>query len=417
LLLALAGVLACSSKGAGGDSGGVGAGGSANPGIGGGAGATAGETALAGTSGGQGGGATAGVGEAGAAGTGSAGSPMDAGGSSEDGGAAGIPAPGGDGGVVAPVQFYGRWDLSGPAAITPYSGAHVTATFQGTGITARLDLSHSVNPVTTVEWQIDGGPWTETNVAATMQLATGLPPGMHDVVFMARGMEELNDRWIPPLVASLNFLGFDVEGGALVPTARPVRLKMEFIGDSITEGVRVVMNNATDPWHTNGRLAYPCLTAEALGAEWHQVGFGHQGILQAGHGNVPVAADSFDWIYATVPRDTSWVADVVVLNQGTNDANASSTAFQPAFAHYLDVIRAGYPNALFFVLRPFGGYREADIAAVTAAKIAAGDTKMFYVDTTGWLTAADYTEGIHPNVMGHQKATAALLPILRAHLP
>jgi lysophospholipase L1-like esterase len=316
------------------------------------------------------------------------------------------------------MQFYGRWDLSGPAAITPYSGAHVTARFQGTGITARLDLSHSQSPVTTVEWQIDGGPWTETDVKASMPLATGLAPGMHDVVFMARGMEELFNRWTPPLVASLNFLGFDVEGGALVPTARPNRLKMEFIGDSITEGVRVYMNNATDPWHTNGRLAYPCLIAQTLGAEWHQVGFGHQGILQAGHGNVPVAADSFDWVYATVPRDKAWVADVVVLNQGTNDRDASSTAFTPAFGKYLDVIRAGYPNALFFVLRPFGGYREADIAAVTAAKIAAGDKKMFYVDTTGWLDpTADYTEGLHPNVMGHQKVTAALLPVLRAHLP
>jgi lysophospholipase L1-like esterase len=239
--------------------------------------------------------------------------------------------------------------------------------------------------------------------------------GTHDVVFMARGMEELFNRWLPPVVASLNFSGFDVENGALVPTARPQRLKIEFIGDSITEGVRVVMNNASDPWHTNGRLAYPCLVATTLGAEWTQVGFGHQGLLQAGHGNVPVAADSFDWVYATVPRDRGWVADMVVLNQGTNDRDATSTAFRPAFAKYLALLRQGYPAAKIFVLRPFGGYREADIAAEVALRVAAGDA-MFYVDTTGWLTAADYTEGLHPNVVGHMKATAALLPILRAHL-
>jgi hypothetical protein len=349
---------------------------------------------------------------------------MDAGHPTTDAGAADAPAASGTagspgGGALAQLQFYGRWDLTtAGVAITVYSGAYVEAQFNGTGISARLDLSHSQSPVTTVEWQIDGGSWTETDVKATMQLATGLAPGMHDVVFMVRGTEELFNRWNPPVVASLNFLGFDVTGGALVPTARPQRLKMEFIGDSITEGVRVYMNNATDPWHTNGRLAYPCLTAQVLGAEWHQVGFGHQGVLQAGHGNVPVAADSFDWVYATVKRDPAWVADVVVLNQGTNDRDATSTAFQPAFAKYLDVIRAGYPQALFFVLRPFGGYREADIAAVVAAKIAAGDTKMFYVDTTGWLDpTTDYTEGLHPNVMGHQKATAALLVELRKHLP
>ncbi|MDB4983763.1 MAG: lipolytic protein family, partial [Myxococcales bacterium] len=332
-----------------------------------------------------------------------------------DGGATDVSTPPGpDAGEVAPVQFYGRWDFTGGQAITVYSGAHVTARFNGTGISARLDLSHSQSPVTTVTWQLDGGAWLEGDVKATMVLATGLTPGLHDVVFMARGMEELFNRWNPPVVAALSFSGFDVAGGALVPTARPARLKIEFVGDSLTEGVRVVADG-TDPQHTNGRLAYPCLTANAMGAEWRQVGFGHQGILQAGHGNVPKAADSFDWVYATVPRD-AWVADMVVLNQGTNDRDASSTAFRPELARYLGILRKGYPRAKIFVLRPFGGYREADIAAEVAARVTAGDAQMFYVDTTGWLTAADFTEGLHPNIVGHQKATAALVPILEQHL-
>jgi hypothetical protein len=323
------------------------------------------------------------------------------------------PAPDG-GGVVAPLQFYGRWDFTGGKAVTVYSGSHVTARFQGTGVSARLDLSHSQGPVTTVTWQVDGGAWMEADVAATMKLATGLAPGLHDVIFMARGMEELQNRWNPPVIASLSFVAFDVEGGALVPTARPNRLKIEFIGDSLTEGVRVVPDG-TDPWHTNGRLAYPCLTSLALGAEWRQVGFGHQGILQAGHGNVPVPADSFNWVYATVPRD-AWVADMVVLNQGTNDRDASSTAFRPEFARYLGIIRAGYPQALIFVLRTFGGYREADIQAEVAVRVAAGDARMFYVDTTGWLLDTDYTEGLHPNIVGHMKATAQLVAELRKHI-
>jgi lysophospholipase L1-like esterase len=418
----------CSSNGSSGARGGAGAG-AGSSGSAGASGAAGAAGAAAGVSGGAAGGSgqagsdTGVAGATGTAGTQSTGASGSTGaaGAPPDGGAAGAPPAGGDGGALAPVQFYGRWDFTKPGvAVTVNSGAYVAARFLGTGITATLDLSHSQAPVTTVEWQIDGGPWTETDVKATMTLAMGLPAGMHDVVFMARGMEELFNRWNPPVVASLNFIGFQALGDAatLVPTPRPSRLKIEFIGDSITEGVRVYMNDASDPWHTNGRLAYPCLVSQALGAEWNQVGFGHQGLLQAGHGNVPVAADSFDWVYGTVPRDKSWVADVVVLNQGTNDRDATSTAFTPAFGKYLDVIRAGYPNALFFVLRPFGGYREADIAAVTAAKIAAGDKKMFYVDTTGWLDpTADYTEGLHPNVMGHQKATAALLPVLRAHLP
>ncbi len=321
-----------------------------------------------------------------------------------------------DGGAVAPVQFYGRWDFTPTAAITVNSGSHVTASFSGTGISARLDLSHSQAPVTTVTWQIDNGSWTDADVTANMVLATGLPAGEHTVVFMARGMEELFNRWDPPVVASLNFMGFDVQGGSLIPTARPALYKIEFIGDSLTEGVRIVFPDGTDPWHTDGHLAYPCQTALALGAEWRQVGFGHQGILQAGHGNVPVAADSFNWVYATVPRD-AWVADMVVLNQGTNDRDASPATFQPEFARYLGIIRAGYPHAKIAVLRTFGGYQEAAIAAAVAALVAGGDTLMWYVDTTGWLVATDYgADGIHPNLTGTAKIIAALVPELRQHM-
>jgi hypothetical protein len=421
-LLALVVALGCSSGGRVGGAAGAGAGTGGGPaGTTGGGGTSGG----AGTSGGSG--MTGGAGTAGAAGgNGAAGAnadagvdaPVDAAPPPSDGAPpasdATVTPPDGGGGAVATVQFYGRWDFTGGKAITVYSGSHVTARFMGTGVSARLDLSHSQNPVTTVTWQIDGGEWKEGDVKATMQLATGLPAGMHDVVFMARGMEELQNRWNPPVIAALSFTAFDVEGGALVPTARPNRLKIEFVGDSLTEGVRVVPDGS-DPQHTNGRLAYPCLTAMAMGAEWRQVGFGHQGVLQAGHGNVPKAADSFNWVYATVPRD-SWVADMVVLNQGTNDRDASPTAFSPEFAKYLGIIRAGYPQALIFVLRPFGGYREAEVKTQTMAKIAAGDARMFYVDTTGWLTAADYTEGLHPNIMGHQKVTAQLTAELRKHL-
>jgi hypothetical protein len=44
---------------------------------------------------------------------------------------------------------------------------------------------------------------------------------------------------------------------------------------------------------------------------------------------------------------------------------------------------------------------------------------MFYVDTTRWLTAADYTEGLHraaPQFRGHEKAAAQLIAEIRKHM-
>jgi lysophospholipase L1-like esterase len=318
-----------------------------------------------------------------------------------------------------PVHYYGRWNRLTGRAITVNSGSHVVAQFDGTGIVARLDVSGNGVPVPTVTWRVDQGAWQEAQVAASMTLATNLQAGPHEVWLMARGLDENQSRWTAPLASSLTFLGFDVSGGALRASTRPARPKIEFLGDSITEGVAVFAdrtNMTGASWRADGRIAYPCQTAMTLGAEWRQVGFGRQGVTIVGHGGVPKAAETFDWIYAGVPRDT-WQPDVVVINQGTNDQGASSDVFRPAYAAYLGVVRKGYPLAWIAALRPFGGYHAADIQMEVAARVAQGDTRIGYVDTTGWLAGPDFTDGVHPNPQGSAKAAQLLVPVLRPHLP
>jgi lysophospholipase L1-like esterase len=50
------------------------------------------------------------------------------------------------------------------------------------------------------------------------------------------------------------------------------------------------------------------------------------------------------------------------------------------------------------------------------ARNAAGDSKVHYINTNGWLTAADYTDGLHPSVSGHIKAARLLQPILAPYV-
>jgi lysophospholipase L1-like esterase len=169
-------------------------------------------------------------------------------------------------------------------------------------------------------------------------------------------------------------------------------------------------------WRADGRIAHACQTAMSLGAEWRQVGFGRQGVTIVGNGGVPKAGDSFDWIYAGVPRD-AWQPDVVVINQGTNDQGASSDVFRPAYASYLALVRKGYPLAWIAALRPFGGYHAADVQMEVAARNSQGDDRIGYVDTTGWLSGSDFTDGTHPNPQGSAKAAQLLAPVLRSHLP
>ena len=222
-----------------------------------------------------------------------------------------------------------------------------------------------------------------------MKLAEGLKAGPHTLMLMARGMDEHQSRWSPPLVASLTFLGLDPAGGKLLdplPEWGKPKLKMEILGDSITEGVVVHgerEGKKTWPWRTDGRLAYSAQTAMRLGAEWRQVGFG-AGPHPRRQRGFAGRARRLQLLLQGLPAD-DWQPDLVVINQGTNDGGASADNFRPLYRKYLVMIGHAYPKAKIAAMRPFNGAHAADIKAEVEARNAAGDMDIFYVDTTGWL--------------------------------
>lgn len=375
------------------------------------------------------GGATGGGGAAGTGGSssalagqaGAAGSPVAGGGSGGSGGAGGSEA-GGSGGVPAKLEdlhYYGRWNLQQVGkAITVNSASHVTARFNGTGISANFDTSGNKN-LPTVRIEIDDAAPVEKEITDTLELASGLAPGEHSVTMFVRGMNEFETRWTPPLVSATTFLGFTVAGGELVPSARPERLKMEFLGDSITEGVALHVQGpqgqTTPNWRTDGPRGYASLTAQKMNAEWRQVGFGRQGVDIGGNGGVPKAGDAFNWFYAGVPRD-AWQADLVVINQGTNDqfSNVEGATFAPLYRSLLELVREAYPQAKIAALRPLSGGFGTEISAQVAALQAAGDDEIFYIDTAGWTAGGDFTDGVHPSEAGSVKIADKLVTALQA---
>lgn len=405
----LCGALGCSDSGSTGGSAGS-------------SGAGAGGVAAGG--GGAGGALTAGT-TSGGAGAGAGGAAAGAGAGAMGGlsGGGGLGGAGGAGGAVpvADQQFYGRWDLTHAGkAVTVNSGSHITASFNGTGISAKFDTSNNTGQIPTVTIVIDGGDPIEKEIAPSLVLATGLSAGKHDLTLFVRGANENDERWTPPLVAGLIFESFTVEGGSIVQTPRPQRLKLEILGDSITEGVRIhdkgPQGQTTSNWMTDGPRGYASLTAQALGAEWRQVGFGRQGLTIMGNGGVPKAAEAFNWFYKGQARD-DWQPDAVIINQGTNDRATMGAAFAPLYGSFLQLIRTAYPAAKIIALRPFVGAFGTEIQAQVKARNDGGDKLVYYIDTAGWTADADFTDGLHPNVSGSvkikDKLVAALTPILK----
>ncbi|MEV0797225.1 pectinesterase family protein [Kribbella sp. NPDC050281] len=307
------------------------------------------------------------------------------------------------------IELDGHWGRDDDVAITVNSGSSLRFRFTGDRLGAWFDAETITNPAQ-LYVAIDGGDQVLVKVDEDHKVfAEGLDPAFaHTAEIVVKDVDEYANRWTVPLQSGVVLEKIELAPLAqLVPLPTTAEHRIEFYGDSITQGVMALCAELGSDC-ADGSKSYPHLVGEAFGADTNQVGFGKQGILQPGHGNVGTAADSFGWNLAGFPAEPA-DPGAVVVNFGTNDAAYDSAEFTPAYLAYLRKIRAADPHTLIVALRPFNGTHAAGIAAAVRA---AKDRRIVYVDTTGWLGPDDYNGSTHPSVQGHQVAAAELTTVL-----
>ena len=296
------------------------------------------------------------------------------------------------------ICYMGRWELKSNAATTVNSGSAIRFRFKGTSIKGLFDVATITAP-SEIYVSIDEGPQALFAVKADRELNLTpklLPAGSHRVEIVVKGVNQGVNRWNPPLQSAVIFCGFELgeDGATLKPDPllvggwSPHALRMEFCGDSITEGIRA-LNMSAGPDGCDGTRTYSYLTGLAFGANITQVGFGGQGLTQGGGGDVPSVDHTFAFNFGGSPVDPGMQPDVVVINQGTNDGHAKPSVFEPAYLSLLKIARATHPGALIFAMRPFNGTHAASIAAAVTA---VHDPRILYIDTTGWLELSHSTD-------------------------
>jgi len=312
------------------------------------------------------------------------------------------------------IRYYGRWNDADPhryVGVNP--GIGLVARFTGRTCRLLFDTTANAEPLPTIWVRIDAA-WTEHTVAPTV-VATPEPlesDGPHEVELVFKGVDPAQNRWLDPPVGALRFLGLELDEDAqlLQPSPSPP-LRIEFIGDSVTEGYAA--SGAGGPSGNDAMRAFSTLTGRLLDAEYWVTGFGGHGVSRpATRSNVPKAALSFPWIYAGVPRPARFRPHAVVINEGTNDAGYPDPVVRQDYLSLVAEVRRAYPTAFIFCIRPFAGTKaEAVRDAALAASVS--DPLVFYVDTTDWLRASDYSDGVHPNLAGHMKAASLLAGVIR----
>jgi lysophospholipase L1-like esterase len=309
----------------------------------------------------------------------------------------------------------GRFDWANPAQpVVIWAGSRVTVDFEGDGlvlifgqVTGQVFFNVAVDGVTGVA-DASAGRWVWPRA---------LSPGWHRLELFKRTEAD---------AGHVVFRGIEVADGARIrtPAVPAYRLRMEFIGDSITVGANNE-DGAVDQWEDrrthNHALSYGFLTAQALVADHRAVAVSGMGICE---GFVEMkAGEVWDKIYprAGSPRAdlTTWVPDVVLVNLGENDdafTRANGRPFPAGYtAGYGDLIkavRAGYPAARIVLLRGgmWGGARSPELRAAweTAVRVLeAGDPAVSHFVFTHWSEQ-------HPRVSDHRIMAGELTMWLKA---
>ena len=299
----------------------------------------------------------------------------------------------GNGGLAdTNIQYVGRWDTSSTAGYIPnWTGGYLQTSFTGT--TVKILLGSAVN----IYVSVDGGADVfYAGVKGTVNLTpTALASGTHTLRVEYRSGDCV-------------FKGLTFDSGAGTVNPNLTTKLVEFVGDSITAGyltTKLAMS------------AYGWVLGEKLKVR-------HTQVARAGYCLVTIStcvgqgSQFFDLgSTGTTAWDFSkYAASTVVINLGTNDIGygVTSAQFQTAYTTFLKNIRAKYPSATLFAMETFKQRYVAETRAAVAARVAAGDAKVAFINTEGWLTVGtDYvdTDG-HPNDAGHVKVANKLAPII-----
>jgi hypothetical protein len=301
------------------------------------------------------------------------------------------------------------WLVTSQMAKTINAGAYLRVAFTGTPATlaATFDVSAG-NYSPRVAIRYDGGPWQESQVASasvSIALTQTIPAdtniyntwGTHVVEIVFIASSEGVERWTTQMNA-LKFTGLVAD---VTVTTKPLRRRPLYgflIGDSITEGVRVLnMTASGDQRRNDNRLAWSGPMRELLGAEVGVAGFGGVAIAGPGSGSVPQFSDNVPYLWSGQARDLTspQAPDFVVAHIGTNDGSKTDAAVTAGTTALLNYLIANTPARTAILVLP--GWLQTKASAILAG-IAGSSTpsRVQFVDTTGWWSSSDASDGLHP---------------------
>jgi lysophospholipase L1-like esterase len=315
----------------------------------------------------------------------------------------------------------GRVQRDGARQLTVgWSGARVGLRFDGSSVSAEIADDTGENYV--LVW-VDGQPKEKLRLNAPdgrYVLASGLGAGVHtvEVVRVTEGFLGLT-----------HFRSFEITGQAVVHPWRAPDHRILFIGDSITCGYGVEVNDPKLPFTPateNFCEGYTGLTVRALGADYLVVSRSGIGMLRNYDGPRDGSPDPMPAVYPhlffqvdkPLWQPAQFVPAVICINLGTNDFSTKGVNEEKFVANYIEFARqrlSEYPHAKLVLLQ--GPMDNSEALGHALQQVKAALDPQFPGRVTAFMLSAQgqlgYGASYHPNRAQSRRNADELTAYLR----
>lgn len=294
-------------------------------------------------------------------------------------------------------------------------GSSIEIAFQGRMALLAFDLSYRIQPFPHLWISVDGGAAMETPLDQFLRICCP-EEGEHVIRILFKSSMEMQHRWHLPLTGMVAFAGLYADApGTLSADTRPL---IEFVGDSITEGVLIDVDypGASDSileqhkrnYQDDNAATYAALTAQRLNLRAMFQAYGAVGLTRSGCGGVPRAGLLYPYVFEGVPY-TGEHPQLVVINHGANDRGASPEEYLMRYEEMLDLVHQLHPDAIIVCLSAFCGAFDGALGEFVETYRARHAHPVYFISSRGWVPP----EPLHPLRDGHQIIADHLTPALR----
>lgn len=313
------------------------------------------------------------------------------------------------------IKVIGRWDRRNPErVVTTNPGGMIEIAYYGEMITLCFDIGDNKHPRPHLWLQVDNGVRIESALEPFLHVQfPGKDTGFHLLRVIFKSAVEEQNRWSEPLVGKVCFLGAILEHQCAELLPERKQKVIEFVGDSITEGVLIDTYcgedcQATRVYQDDVCATYAWLTAEQLGLEPRFMGFGGVGVTKGGMGGVPKASLAYPCVYNHCPLDEP-EPDFILINHGANDRYDNVQNYIQEYSKLLEIIRKINPHSQIFCAGMFFGLYLNDLRELIENFNREHHDRVIFIDTTGWIPPAP----LHPLREGHRRIAEKMVQQLK----